>query len=193
MGLEMSLFSYEQSPKDIIESILEKWKSWPRDIHALVPSRKCINPKDIEKYLSFVGIFSRKGYGQYTVSLAGSGFCHFYGAELKGENLDDIHEDHQKSYIKLDDKIYEEITQFPCGLHVKRSAKVKLTGECWGHESLSLPVCDDAGTLNAFFYAMRFYPVAEAPESQSMPRFEDLTDITVLDVEYIDIGAGVPK
>lgn len=160
---------------------LRHWTSLRRD--RTLPDKSDFLPEEVPRLLPFFAIYELVSPELIKIRLAGTEMIRRHGFESTGSNYLDLVEPYRRP--KASEALWQ-IATHPCGMRVVLQQRYA-GGVLQETEALGLPVRNDQGDNPLLFYTA--FPIERAKN--------DLLDrsqvLTVLDREFIDLGAGTPE
>lgn len=152
----------------------------------ILPRKTHFRPEDIPKLLPFFAIYELVSREFIKIRLAGTEMTRRHGFESTGSNYLDLVEPYRRPKAS---EAFWQIASCPCGMRVVLQHRYA-GGIIRETEALGLPVRNDQGDNPLLYYTV--CPI----EREGEPKI-DLLDrtqvLTVLDREFIDLGAGTPE
>ncbi len=176
-------------PHDIFEQLITAWKAWPREDHALLPSRQSISPKDLGKILPYVILLEDKGRGIIEYCLVGEQIKILYGANLKG-----ITTEHDQptnvNQVELQRSLIMGMVEHQNGMIATRKINHSW-GNGWLYSTCCLPLSDGDGNLKYYLIAGKLMqPESYKASDWSLANTFRLAHTTIISVERLDLGNG---
>jgi len=163
----------------------QRWLELPREAHALLPRRSDLSPKRFGRFLTQICVTEMIAPMNLPIRYAGSTFERAAGYPLTGVNYYDLLPEHFKKSVAT---FHAYIMDTPCGAFVRDIVSTD-SGSRYLHETLHLPLVDDAGMVR---YVMAYGLGRKAFDDKGMRPLDDQTDAHIKDLRYLDLGAGAP-
>ncbi|MFC4347822.1 PAS domain-containing protein [Kordiimonas lipolytica] len=163
----------------------ERWLQLPREAHPLLPRRSDLSPMRFGKFLPQICVTEMIGKMNLPIRYAGSAFERAAGYPLNGVNYYDLLPDQFRKSVAA---FHDYIVDTPCGAFVRDIISTN-SGSRYLHETLHLPLADDAGKVR---YVMAYGLGRKAIDDRGMRPLEDQSDDHIKDLRYLDLGAGAP-
>lgn len=176
-------------PHDIFEQLIAAWKSWPRKDHALLPSRKSINPRDLSKILPYVILFEDKEDGIVEYCLVGEQIKILYGTNLVGVTTEHDQPTNVKQ-VELQRSLVLGMTEHQSGMIATRKINHSW-GKGWTYSTCCLPLSDGHGNVKYCLVAGKLMkPESYKTSDWSLANNFRLAATTIISVERLDLGNG---
>jgi len=169
----------------VLEQLYEYWKSLPRGEGSLIPARCSLTPTDLRDVIPRLSLLKRQHRYQVNVSMIRTGQNTSWRSPFVGINSFDLT---TPSMRENSAKLYEAILDQPSGALMTENILNK-NGKQRCIHSLYLPLSDSQGKTSYIIGCSAY---------RRMPRFDTinkqmlLAHEQVLDVEFLDVGAGKP-
>lgn len=169
----------------VLEQLFEYWKSLPRERDCLLPARRDLLPTDLNEMLPRLSLLKRHQRYQVHVSMIGTENNAAWRSPFIGINSFDLT---APSMRENSAKLYEAVLEQPCAALMTENI-VARTGRMRCVHSLYLPMADRHGKANYIVgcSAYRSKPCYKSTNERLMPAQDH-----VIDVKFIDLGAGLP-
>jgi len=151
-----------------------------------IPPRSAVKPTDIKPILAWVILGERHSSEETVLTVIGSAIDEALAVSLTGENLFDYYSVETLEQLR---PFYTKMYAHPCGGFTVRNITNKY-GNVEGLEVLLLPLKDDSGSVNRLIGSIAIHKRTLIDHGFGKPK--DFGDMTVIDMEYRDIGYGVP-
>lgn len=163
---------------------LRHWTSLRQD--RTLPKKSDFMPEEIPRLLPFFAIYELMSRDLIKIRLAGTEMIRRHGFESTGTNYLDLVEPGRRPKAS---EAFWQIASCPCGMRVVLRQRYA-GGIIQDTEALGLPVHNDQGDSPLQYYTS--CPIEREGEMKNdlLHRSEVLT---VLEREFIDLGAGVPE
>lgn len=173
----------EQNVPELI-TLLEYWHSLECCDGAKVPAKSALNPADIADLLPFLTLHERLGRYDMRAILTGIGIDDAIG-RFTSQNLFDFYPDENHEFYA---NLHDDTLGVPCGTRINRTVETD-GGQGFAIKSIHLPLANAQGDILiivSLILPQRGLPTA--PKSRKATSFSR----PVADVEYLDLGYGVP-
>ncbi|UTW54450.1 hypothetical protein [Kordiimonas sp. SCSIO 12610] len=169
------------------EDFFRLWRSLPRDNHPLLPCKKHFTPLTFGNMLSNVAIGEMRGPKNFTFIFSGTNFEAISGFKATGVNYYDIlaEKDHAGTVL-----VHNALFGYPCGIYMENQF-ISEAGNPYTITSLQLPLCDEKTKKPRF--AASYSGGRKSISDASGLRNREITQSSVKNFRYMDIGAGAPK
>lgn len=169
----------------VLEQLFEYWNSLRRSEDALLPSRHDLMPTDLRDVMPRLSLLKRQHRYQVNVAMIRTAYNTSWRSPFVGINSFDLT---TPSMRENSAKLYEAILDHPCGALMTENILNKNGKQRCVH-SLYLPLADSGGHARYIVgcSAYRRKPCYENTNERLLPGHDQ-----VLDVEFLDIGAGQP-
>ncbi|SDE48406.1 PAS domain-containing protein [Kordiimonas lacus] len=163
----------------------ERWNDLTRGAHTILPCRSDLSPLRFGEFLPHICVTERIGPMDLPIRYAGSAFERAAGYPLTGRNYYDLLPEAFKKSVAV---FHDYIVNTPCGAFVRDIISTD-TGSRYLHETIHLPLADDAGQVR---YVMAYGLGRKDIEDRGIRPLEDQSDSHIKDLFYLDLGAGAP-
>lgn len=169
----------------VLEQLFEYWKSLPREGGNILPARRDLLPTDLHEIMPRLSLLKRHQRYQVHVSMIGTAHNSSWRSPFIGMNTFDLT---TPSMRENSAKLYESVLDSPAGALMTENI-ISKSGQQRCVHSLYLPLADKNGAANYIIgcSAYRRKPCYENTNDRLIPAHDQ-----VLDVEFIDVGAGLP-
>lgn len=170
----------------VLEQLFDYWKSLPRREGSLLPSRHDLMPTDLRDVIPRLSLLKRQHRYQVNVSMMRTTYNTSWRSPFVGINSFDLT---TPSMRENSAKLYEAILDQPSGALMTENILAKNGKQRCVH-SLYLPLADSEGQSRYIVgcSAYQHKPCYENINERLLPAHDN-----VLDVEFLDIGAGQPS
>jgi len=170
---------------DEAASLIDLWLALPREAGVLCPAKSDFSPMKMRKHLGSVVLYERLATGEVIARVAGTHVERFLGVSITGQNvLNILPPEYRRAYHQY----YLNLAEFPCVGGVERQMR-SAGGVPVMVKSLMLPLQNNAGQITHFVGVAQSFP---PPKHFTDYRGVAMAASRNLDVNYFDIGAGVP-
>ncbi|MBO6505627.1 MAG: PAS domain-containing protein [Kordiimonadaceae bacterium] len=169
----------------VLEQLFDYWKSLPRDGGVPIPARQNLLPTDLHDVLPRLSLLKRQQRYQVNVSMIGTANNASWRSPIIGMNAFDLTAPAMRENSA---KLYAAILDQPCAAIMKENITSK-SGKVRCIQSLYLPMTDRDGKSSYIVgcSSYRRKPCYSNTNDRLMPAHSH-----VIDVEFIDIGRGLP-
>jgi len=169
----------------VLEQLFKYWESLPRSDDSLLPMRHDLRPTDLKDVIPRLSLLKRQHRYQVNVSMIRTGYNTSWRSPFVGINSFDLT---TPSMRENSAKLYEAVLDQPCGALMTENILSK-TGKQRCVHSLYLPLTDRSSHARYIVScsAYQHKPCFENTNERLTPAHDQ-----VLDVEFLDIGAGQP-
>lgn len=165
------------------EQFLEFWKGLAKS--GLIPKSSDFFPEDIPRLLPFITIYELVSKDEIRFKLAGTSIGKRDGFDRTGDNyLDQVAPERRAKAAEAFWAFHDQ----PCAMRVVLQLEVS-SGASIVIEGLGLPFANDKGGYPLVYYVNHEVEKLEPTSPMNGRRLEL---ITVLQRDFIDLGAGVP-
>ncbi len=170
-----------------IDRVLEFWRG--HQVGGGIPAKTGLRLTEVKRELRYFTINEREAPDRFVYRLHGSGMAALARADLTGTDLiDTTPEIWQEPVLKILNIILDQ----PCGVRERHTAQDPVAGVV-ERLGLHLPLATDDGTP---LYILNYYPPTSSrddpPFSATLRSDVMRQPIAVVDLELIDLGAGLP-
>ncbi len=147
-----------------------------------MPSYRAWDPICVAKQMPWCTVLERGGPTGFRLRFAGTAICDFYDEEMTGQAIGYKMDEESRAFYFVQ---IEEILMRPCGMLIVSHGRSDSGRDCL-FELVALPMSDDSGTGARVMMHQTIIEEAtygEASSNFSLPE----------SMEWIDIGAGVPR
>ncbi len=169
----------------VLEQLFEYWKTLPRGEGSLIPARHSLMPTDLRDVIPRLSLLKRQHRYQVNVSMIRTGQNIGWRSPFVGINSFDLT---TPSMRENSAKLYEAILDQPSGALMTENILNKSGKQRCVH-SLYLPLSDSQGKTS---YIIGCSAYRRKPRFDTINKQLLLAHDQVLDVEFLDIGAGKP-
>lgn len=169
----------------VLEQLFDYWKSLPRDGGVPIPARQNLLPTDLNDMMPRLSLLKRQKRYQVHVSMIGTANNASWRSPIIGMNAFDLT---APSMRENSAKLYAAILDQPCAALMKENITSK-SGKVRCIQSLYLPMTDRLGKASYIIGCSSYQrkPCYESTNDRLMPAHNH-----VIDVEFIDVGSGLP-
>ncbi len=169
----------------VLEQLFNYWKSLPREGDNLLPARRDLLPTDLRDVMPRVSLLKRHQRYQVHVSMIGTAINTGWRSPFIGMNSFDLT---SPSMRENNAKLYASVLDQPSGALLTENIATK-NGQQRCMHSLYLPLADNAGGANYIIgcSAYRRKPCFSTTNERLITAHDH-----VMDVEFIDLGTGIP-
>ncbi len=169
----------------VLEQLFKYWESLPRSAGTVLPARRELRPTDLRDVIPRLSLLKRQHRYQVNVSMIRTGYNTSWRSPFVGINSFDLT---TPSMRENSAKLYEAVLDQPCGALMTENILSKSGKQRCVH-SLYLPLADRSGQARYIVgcSAYQHKPCFENTNERLVPAHDQ-----VLDVEFLDIGAGQP-
>lgn len=169
----------------VLEQLHEYWKSLPRGKDQLLPARSTLIPTDLHHAIPRLSLLKRQHRYQVHVCMIRTAYNSAWQSPFVGINSFDLTTPCMRENSAM---LYEAVLDHPCGAVLTENIVNKQGKQRCVH-SLYLPLADNTGNAKYIVgcSVYRRKPCYDNTNERLVPAHEN-----VLDVEFLDIGAGKP-
>lgn len=170
----------------VLEQLFDYWKSLPRDGGVPIPARQNLLPTDLHEMMPRLSLLKRLKRYQVHVSMIGTANNAGWRSPFIGMNAFDLTAPAMRENSA---KLYAAILDQPSAALMTENITSK-SGKVRCIHSLYLPMTDREGTAS-YIVGCSVYqrkPCYNSTNDRLMPAHNH-----VMDVEFIDIGSGLPS
>lgn len=170
----------------VLEQLFDYWRSLPREGGEPIPARQNLLPTDLHDVMPRISLLKRLHRYQVHVSMIGTANNASWRSPFIGMNAFDLTAPAMRENSA---KLYATILDHPCAALMKENIASK-SGKSRCIQSLYLPMTDRSGKANYIVGCSSYQrkPCYENTNDRLMPAHNH-----VVDVEFIDIGSGLPS
>lgn len=170
----------------VLEELFKYWRSLPRSEGSFLPTRHELIPTDLRDVIPRLSLLKRQHRYQVNVSMIRTGYNTSWRSPFVGMNSFDLT---APSMRENSAKLYEAVLDQPCGALMTENILGKNGKQRCVH-SLYLPLTDRDGQARYIVGCSAYLHKAcyENTNERLVPAHEE-----VLNVEFLDIGAGQPS
>lgn len=169
----------------VLEQLFEYWKSLPRERDTCIPARQNFLPTDLHSVLPRLSLLKRHHRYQVHVSMIGTANNASWRSPFIGMNAFDLTAPAMRENSA---KLYAAILDQPAAALMKENITAK-SGKIRCIQSLYLPMADRSSkaTYIVGCSSYRRKPCYSSTNDRLLPAHNH-----VMDVDFIDIGCGMP-
>jgi len=171
---------------DATKTLVDYWCSLPRKTGELCPSRNDFRMMDISEISDRTFLDERHGDDNICVVQTGSTITKLLGVDLTGHNILEML---PPRLFAIERAYFQALASQPCAGYITRHSS-QATGRKFIYRSTHLPLLSDAGNVGFWVGTGSILEENHYPADENASKFGHLE---LLDREYFDIGAGVPK
>lgn len=170
----------------VLEQLFDYWKSLPREGSALLPTRQNLLPTDLHEMMPRLSLLKRHQRYQVHVTMIGTASNDSWRSPFIGMNSFDLT---APSMRENSAKLYAAVLDQPCAAVITENITTK-SGKRRCVHSLYLPMTDHGGDANYIVgcSVYRRKPCYSSTNDRLVPAHDH-----VMDVEFLDLGAGLPS
>ncbi len=166
----------------IARELLDAWVKLPRE-DAIVPGRDGFDPMAITRILPVISVIGREGEDQWRFRLVGTEIERRWNRKITGT---DCFDGVSRSAAAVMRRELKSVVEWPCGSWSRRRIEL-LSGCAAAIETLRLPLRAKDGAVTQILSCS-----GELPGRVSAVADPTREIITIVEQEYVDIGAGCP-
>jgi hypothetical protein len=166
----------------VARELLDTWVELPRE-DGIVPSRDSFDPMAITHILPVISLIGREGEDKWRYRLVGTEIERRWSRRITGT---DCFEGVSRSAAAVMRRELKSVVEWPCGSWSRRRAQL-LSGRVAVIETLRLPLRAKDGEVSQILSCSGELPGRVATVADPTREI-----ITIVEQEYLDIGAGRP-
>jgi hypothetical protein len=155
----------------------------------VMPAKSDLNPVDIRAALPHLSLHERKDRDSFVYLVHGTALASTASGDHTGQDIFDAVPDAWRHQLMM---LLNAMLDHPCGAREEHVLQDPIVGHVH-RDGLHLPMSDDAGNVT---YLLSYYPPVQRGDEVSISVSREPDSIRqpvgILDIEFIDIGQGLP-